>query len=107
MRDPERQVGVPQPGGGGGGQAGFPSGTDEPEQRQEMEEEVTCRTFGLVTGRAGSCPSRCLHKSVRVTGGGLRKEEINTVRGSGFASGKGGQNSVNFWEEDRKLKGLP
>ena len=35
------------------------------------------------------------------------KEEIKTVRGSGFASGKGGQNSVNFLEEDRKLKGLP
>ena len=59
----------------GAARLGFPSGTDEPEQRQEMEEEVACGAFGLVTGRAGSCPSRCLHKSVRVTGGGLRKRK--------------------------------
>lgn len=55
---------------------------------------------------AGEEGRNCLHKSVS-NRWGRENEAIKTVRGSGFASGKGCQNSFNFLEEDRKLKGLP
>ena len=52
---------------------------------------------------AGEEGRNCLHKSVS-NRWGRENEAIKTVRGSGFASGKGCQNSFNFLEEDRKLR---
>ena len=48
----------------------------------------------------------CLHKSMS-NRWGRENEEIKTVRGSGFACGKGCPNSFNFLEKNRKLKVLP